>query len=249
MLKCNPNKTEFIYFSSKFKPRSEVTKIFFEGHQLVMSDTVLNLGVKIDKHLSFRDSVSDICRSASLCISRIGKIRSYLDVSTTERLIHALVSCKLDYCNSLLCMRPRGEMDRLQRIQNAAARVVTLSKKRQSISPILRRLHWLPIEMRLHYKILTISFNILSGDCPVYLRDLLKPLPHTRDLRSTAANCYQPRSRLVAYGDRIFSRIAPRLWNSLPQIIRASNSISTFKSRLKTYFLCKEDINPNSNST
>ena len=151
MLKCNPDKTNYIYFSSKFKSNSLVPRLVFDGHELAPSDVILNLGVKFDNHLLLKDRINDICRSASLSITPTSKLRNYLDVKTTERLIHAFVSSKLDYCNSLLYGLPSREIARLQKIQNPAARIETLTKKRQHIAPILRKLHWLPIEKRIQY--------------------------------------------------------------------------------------------------
>ena len=133
MLKCNPNKTNYIYFSSKYKSNYLVQKLVLEGHELTPSDVILNLGVKFDKHLLLKDRISDICRGASLSITRISKLRKYLDLKTTERLIHAFVISKLDYCNSLLCGMPSHEIARFQRIQNTAARIVT-SQRNDNIS-------------------------------------------------------------------------------------------------------------------
>ena len=71
---------------------------------------------------------------------------------TTNRLTHAFVISKLDYCNSLQCGLPSREIVRLQKIQNTVARIVTLTEKREYIAPILRKLHWLPIVKRIRYK-------------------------------------------------------------------------------------------------
>ena len=161
LLKCNPNETNYIYFSSKFKSNPLVPTLVFEGHELIPSDVILNLGVKLDKHLLLKDRVSDICRGASLSITRISKLRKYLDVMTTNRLTHAFVISKLDYCNSLLCGLPSRETAQLQKIQNTAARIATLTKKREHIAPILRKLHWLPIEKRIRYKTCLLVYNIL----------------------------------------------------------------------------------------
>ena len=126
-------KTDFIYFSSKFKPCSLIPNLSVESHQIMPFDTILNLVVRFDKHFLFKDRISNLCRSASLSLSRISKIRSYLDVKTVERLVHIFVTAKLDYCNSLPCDLPKCQISRLQRIQNTAARIVTLTKKNDNI--------------------------------------------------------------------------------------------------------------------
>ena len=96
LLKSNPQKTKFIHFSSKLRPCSNIPHVFFVRHQLLQYITILNLGVKIDRHLSLKDHIADICRKASFSINRIAKIRNYLDRNTTERLIRAFVSSRLD---------------------------------------------------------------------------------------------------------------------------------------------------------
>ena len=93
---------------------------------------------------SFIGSKVIFCKSASWGIFRIGKLRRLLNKASTERLVHAFVSSHLDYCNSLLAGLPISYLSPLQRSQNTAARMVTLTKKRDNISPTLRSLHWLP---------------------------------------------------------------------------------------------------------
>ena len=88
------------------------------------------------------------------------KIRGYLDVTTAERLVHVFVTTKLDYCSSLLCRLPSYQISRLQRIPNTAALIFSFTRNRQHIAPILRGLHWLPIEKRIHYIISIITLSL-----------------------------------------------------------------------------------------
>ena len=111
--------------------------------------------------------VNNICRAASHALYKIGQIRRYLDQPTTERLIHAFVTCRLDNCNSLLFALPETQISKLQRIQNSAARPFTLSKIRCHISPVLRDLHWLPIKSRIMFKILLLTFKCSRGLAPI----------------------------------------------------------------------------------
>ena len=146
---------------------------------------------------------------------------------------------KLDYCHSLLCGFPSHEIAWLHKIHNTAARIVTLTKKREHIAPILRKLYWLPIEKRIRYKTCVLVYNIPNNASPVYLRYLVGTLCPTLNLRSTNTNCpklYQPRSNLKTYGERTFSFFTPKIWNSLPQTIRSSPTLTLYKSRLKTHF-------------
>ena len=187
-----------------------------------------------------KPNISNICKTASLSLSRIGTLYRYLDKNTILKLVHAFISSKLDYCNSILFGLPDREINRLQSIQNAAARLVSGTKKHEHIVPVLKSLHWLPVKARIEYKILLITFKIIRGHCPSYLNSLISFSDCGYHLRSASSNLLQlPRSRLKFYGDRTFSYAAPRLWNSLPENIRKSISIEIFKKHIKTFLFNK----------
>ena len=96
MLKCNPKKTEIIHFSSLFSPAEPVPAVKVGDCSMSLSNEVKDLGVTLDRHLTFKTHISNICRSASPSIHHIGKIRNLLCGSTTKRLIHAFFSSKLN---------------------------------------------------------------------------------------------------------------------------------------------------------
>ena len=114
-------------------------------------------------------------------------------------------------------------------------RLFTGHKKSAHITPILHRLHWLPIQFRIQYKIILLTFKALHGSAPIYLQTLLQFRNVRPGLRSSDKLLSVPRSRLVSYGDRAFSNIAPRLWNRLPVDLRETENITLFTQRLKTY--------------
>jgi hypothetical protein len=93
-----------------------------------------------------------MCKKAILNIKSIGRIRKYLSKEDLKRLVNALVISRLDYANSILYGLPKYELDKLQRVQNAAARLITGKKKSDHITPVLKELHWLPIKYRIHFK-------------------------------------------------------------------------------------------------
>jgi len=154
MLSCNPSKTEIIHFSSRFSKYVSISNVDIGQHTVNTSKEARNLGVVFDQHLSMSNHVNNICCSASIALRHIGRIRKYLDNSSTERLIHAFISSKLDYCNSVLYGLPSKELDKLQHIQNAAARLVSRTKKREHITLVLFNLHWLPAQYRIMFKML-----------------------------------------------------------------------------------------------
>ena len=107
--------------------------------------------------------ISSICKSATYYLRNISRIRKFLSKKTTEILVHAFVSSKLDQCNSLLYNVPKCTLKKLQSVQNAAARLITCSKKYDHITPILKELHWLPVSERIKFKIMLLTFNARSS--------------------------------------------------------------------------------------
>ncbi len=144
-----------------------------------------------------------------------------------ETVIHAFETSRLDYCNSLYCGLPQMAISRLQVVQNAAARLLTGTKKRDQISPILACLHWLPLKFRIDFKIAVFVYRALSGLAPKYISDLLISYSPQRALRFNNQLLWTvPRCRCKTKGGRTFSIVAPKLWNSLPVNVRLARSFT-----------------------
>ena len=154
---------------------------------LASSTTVRNLGVIFDQDLSFNYHIKQTSMTAFFHLRNIAKIRHILSQNDAEKLVHAFVTSRLDYCNSLLSGCPNKSLKTLQLVQNAAARVLTKTRKRDHITPILTSLHWLPIKFRIEFKILLLTFKALNGQAPSYLKELIVPYVPTRTLRSQHA--------------------------------------------------------------
>ena len=158
-----------------------------------------------------------------------------LSQDNAETLVHAFISSELDFCNALLYGLPQSVVDRLQYVQNCAARLVTRTWSSEQITPVPRRLHWLPVRQRITYKILLLTNKALNGMAPKYIADLLQPYTPTRQLRSSSKNLLvTPKSNLKFYGDRSFQVAAPRLWNSLTGDIRSIQNLDVFKNKIET---------------
>ena len=190
----------------------------------------------IDQCLDLTDHVKKICVSCHYHLRNIARIRRYLSEETSEILVHGFISSKLDNCYSLLYGLPKHLLNRLRSVQNTAARIFTLSKRFDHITPIMFKLHWLPLNYRIHFKILLLVCKCLNGLAPTYLSELLRYSDSPRLLRSSSQNFLAvPRSRLKTYGDKAFSVVAPRLWNQLPTELRGVASVDQFRTHLKTY--------------
>ena len=151
--------------------------------------------------------------------------------------MHALVTARIDYCNSLLYGIPDYKLTKLQRVHNIACRIVCNIRKFDHITPHMFDLHWLPIKMRVRFKVLLLTYKAYNGMAPAYLCDLVKPyVPGRSGLRSEN-QCQLERTvtRLKSYGDRSFQFAAIQEWHCLPQNIRESKSLEIFKKDLKTH--------------
>jgi hypothetical protein len=237
-LKLNDSKTEFIIFGTKSKLSKVKTKSVQVGEEKIeASKKVRNIGALFDSEIKMDIQVKNMCRSAWLNLYNIGKIRNYLTVEQTKTIVHAYVTSKLDANNALLAGITLELKAQLQRVQNAASKVITRNKKCDHATPLLHDLHWLPIEDRIQFKILLLTFKALNNEGPVYLKHLLNVYKPPLNLRSAddSLTLSVPRTTLVTYGDRAFSVVAACGWNKLPLQIRSAASVNSFKSKLKTH--------------
>jgi hypothetical protein len=127
--------------------------------------------------------VNSVCKSCFYYLTLISRLRKFLDRESTKTLVHALVITRLDYANSLLYGLPQSALDKLQRVQNVAVRLIYDVGKRDHISALRRDLHWLTVVKRLDFKIALQTFRCLNRLAPVYLSRLVHPHVPPRNLR------------------------------------------------------------------
>uniref|UniRef100_A0A665UBY4 Reverse transcriptase domain-containing protein n=1 Tax=Echeneis naucrates TaxID=173247 RepID=A0A665UBY4_ECHNA len=236
-LLLNSDKTEVIVLSPKHLRKILSNHVIsLDGITLASSSTVRNLGVAFDWDMSFVPHIKQVSRAAFFHLRNIRNIRNILSQDDAEKLVHAFVTSRLDYSNSLLSGCPNKSLKGLQLIQNAAARILTGTRKRDHISPVLAALHWLPVKYRVEFKILLLTYKALNGQAPSYLRELIVPYYPSRPLRSLDGGLLVvPRVSKSKSGGRSFSYQAPLLWNQLPASVRGADSLVIFKTRLKTF--------------
>ena len=169
-------------------------------------------------------------------LRRLASIRRFLTSTATATLVSAFVLSRIDYCNSLLFGSTHDVTSHLQRIQNYAARVILRLPMSSRITIHLKSLHWLPVKVRSTYKIACLCNHCHSSTAPSYVTDMLhkKPL-HTRSSSYTMPLLNRPAHSKATLGDRLFSFASSSVWNSIPNDVRCAPSLSSFKSRLKTY--------------
>ncbi|KAL1005067.1 hypothetical protein UPYG_G00054060 [Umbra pygmaea] len=191
-----------------------------------------NVGVILDTELCLDKQISSVVKNSFYQLRMLSRLKSFLSFNDLEKVFHAFITSRLDYCNSLYFGLSQSSLRRLQLVQNAAVRPLTGARRREHITPILDSLHWLPVVFRIQFKVLLFVFKALNGLAPAYINFLVQPYSAQRSLRSSNKGLlFVPPSRLKQGGDGAFSVAAPHLWNQLPQDIRSAPSIDVFKSR------------------
>jgi len=182
-LLLNDDKTEFLIIGTLQQlSKVNISSITVGNSDVMRLSVVRNLGVFIDDKLSMNSHINKNCNISFYYLHNIKQIRKHLTRNSTETLIHAFVSSRLDYSNSLLCGLPQAQIDKIQRVQNAAARLIFKQPKFSHISPVLHQLHWLPIKYRIEFKILLFTFKAIHG----MVRDYICKLA-CRNIRSDPA--------------------------------------------------------------
>jgi len=187
-----------------------------------VAESARDLGVILDAELTMSAHVTALCRSGFFQLRQLRPFVRSLTTEAAKTLVQAFISCRLDYCNSLLYGVTDNVMRRVQSLQNAAARLITGARRRDHITPVLRQLHWLPVRRRVEFKLACLVRQALCGQMPTYLADDIRLVSegNRQSLRSSFDNmCAVPRTH-NSFGDRSFGAAGPRIWNNLPRGLR-----------------------------
>ena len=236
-LKLNPDKTEFLLIGNERQRSKYLSMLPIEllGVKTNPAKSARNLGVIFDKNFTFLSHISAVCSSCFYHIRDLRRIRRHLDLDSAKLLATALVSSRLDYCNSLLYGIADIDLTRLQRVHNQLARLVTKSPPFTRSIPLHRSLHWLPVRFRILFKINLLTYKTLRVKQPVYLHSMLATSIPFRSLRSSNDNSLSVPRVKTNTDARAFHSCAPSLWNNLPLSVHSSISDATFKKHLKTH--------------
>jgi hypothetical protein len=173
-LSLNPSKTQFMRCStSRRLGQLSDAPIEFCGETISMVASVRNLGVTVDSALTFQPHISHVVSSCFYQLRRMKGSLKLLPFDIARSIVNCFVISRIDYCNSLLANSPQCALNRLQRVMNAAARLVCRAGRRAHVSELLRdRLHWLRVPQRVDYKLCLLAYKALHGAAPSYLSEL-----------------------------------------------------------------------------
>ena len=241
-LHLNPSKSEAIAFSN---PRSKplvalaesVETITVAGSPIKLQSSIKSLGVYLDSHMSFDKHVSEICKASYFHIRALRHIRSSLTTEAAKMVAVAIVSSRLDYCNSLFAGTSASNLARFQMVQNTLARVVAQKSRYCHIPPVLAGLHWLPVRHRIDFKIATTAFKVLHHQQPSYLARILPRYIPSRSLRSSSSiTISAPFRKTSVATSKSFSSTASQVWNKLPTHVSSALTLPVFRRHLKHHY-------------
>ena len=220
-LKLNQDKTELLLIHSKFRKEPTFAPLNCGTEIITPSKSAKNIVVTFDSNISLSTHIGLICKPAFFHLRNIARIQKYLFFKTTATLIHAFITSKVDYRNSILYGLPNCELRRLQRVLNAAARLLTGTRNYDHLGTVLVNLHWLLIGKRVMFKVILLTFKALLDAAPNYIMNSLQVCKPSTNLRSSNPSLLTSRSnQLKTYGYCSFTLTVPRLWNVLPQDTR-----------------------------
>ncbi|KAF7252571.1 RNA-directed DNA polymerase from mobile element jockey [Varanus komodoensis] len=229
-LKLNPDKMEVLLVGSSGFGEGDLNLVL-NGVALPPRDKVRSLGVLLDPELSLEAQVTTAARSAFLQLRLIHQLRPYLEYDCLATVTHALVTSRLDFCNALYVGLPLKTVRILQLVQNRAARLLMGTGRYVHMMPVLRQLHWLPIEVRAQFKVLVMTYKALNGLGPGYLKEHLHPYLPNRPLRSAGEALLREPSTMSMTWVEISQSINRRItdcnltqkltdWNPLPNKVK-----------------------------
>ena len=240
-LKLNADKTIFMDIGEFESPLERIS--LSDEVSLLPEPKAKNLGFTFDHRISLDDEITATIQVCNINLRNLWRIGKHLSRELKVQLVHSSVLFFIDYCNVTYSSLTEANIRKLQKAQNDAVRFVfniyDYKDKRQSISPLLKELHFLPVRYRIDYKIALLTFKCLNNMAPRYLSSLIglrKPNRRASRLDDDYYMLIRPAAPNYKRTEGAFSHAAPRIWNSLPFRIRCINELDYFKKHLKAYY-------------
>ena len=238
-LMINTKKTQCIFIGSSqliSKIPNDIT-IKCGNDTIKISHQVKNLGLYIDRFMTFSSHVDELCKKVSGILIYLSKMKDSFDDETRVQVVQSLALSIINYCIKIWGSTNISVIEKAQKLQNFAARVAVVGVgKYDHITPTLKRLEWLKIKDKYNYEICVCMYKILNKEYPTWLYEF----PTVRSVRDTSTrqdnNLYVNTYR-TDYGARAMKIIGPLLWNQLPSNIKQCRSTYGFKNKLKEYIL------------
>ena len=236
-LSLNIAKTEFMIIGSRQRMHAhsnENINIDLDGNVIKQVDKAKSLGLIIDKNLSWSNHIDMKCKKISSAIGALKRIRHFISMQTAIEIYNAIIQPHFDYCSPVWDEFNATLREKMQKLQNRAARVITKSSYDASSSILLEKLHWdnLSLRRKKHKSIL--MYKTINKLTPEYLQNLFSFRSTNYNLRNAEMKLNLPKPR-TEYLKRSFCYSGARLWNTLPHSARTANSLRHFKNEINRF--------------
>jgi hypothetical protein len=230
-MKINPDKTELMLCRPpSLNSEVIINGMIYDDQCIRFSDSEKNVGVNLDCNLTLDNHVNKVTSHSYKILRDVSQIKKFLSKERLQTLVHAIVTSRLDYCNSLFTGLTKNNIRKLQKVQNRAASLICGVRKGDSVKNTLQTLHWLRVEERIAFKTLLLVQKVLRNKCSSNLALKYRCFNGRPDDSLTL----QVPDFSTKYGRRTFQYVGSKLWNALPLHIRCEEDTERFKSQLKT---------------
>ena len=236
-LSLNIAKTEFMIIGS----RQRLSTFDNQNMEVCVNNKQINrvlksksLGLTIDENLTWKYHVDNITKKVSSGIGALKRMRDFITRETAIRVYQSLVEPYFSYCAPVWDGLGKKQSDKLQKLQNRAARVITRSSYDISSSSLLEELNWESLSTKRLKQKAILMFNTLNKRTPLYLQEMFSPSESVYNLRDSYGKLFVPKPR-TDYLKRSFSYSGASLWNGLPESLRSVTSLATFKTGLEAF--------------
>ena len=237
-LSLNIAKTEYMIIGSRQRLNVNVDgniNITINDKPVKKVNETETLGMTIDQHLTWGRHVEEISKKISSAIGALKRIRPTITIDVANKIYKAIIQSHIDHCSTVWDGLGVTLLDKIQKLQNRAARIITQSNYHTSASNLLEELGWDNVSTRWKKQKAILMFKTLNNRAPEYLRNLFTDRNLHYSLRDTCGKLNLPRPR-TDYMKRSFSYCGAHLWNNLPQSIRTIKSFRIFKKAIQNYY-------------
>ena len=236
-LLTNPDKTKVLVLgTSKMLQRlPDDFHVTLLDKRITPTISARDLGIQFDSTLSFNEHIANTVSTCIAILCQINRVKHLFDPRMLESIISSLVFSKLYYCSNVWSSTSKKNIERLQKVQNFAARIITGTQKYEHITPILKQLNWLPVSDMLKYFVGVLAFKCLNGLAPDYLNSYFQERLSLHDRNTRNKQKLNIPAYRSAAGQRTFEYRGVSLWNSLPCNITVHDNSKDFKSKFCNY--------------
>jgi len=235
----NAKKTQCIFIGThQYVNRiPEDIRINCDNESIIPSYHVKNLGLHMDRFMSFNIHIDELCKRVTGTLIYINRMKDSFDITTRSQIVQSLALSIINYCFIIWGTTSNTQLDRVQKLQNFAAKVVVGgARKYDHVSPIIKQLKWLKIKEKNIYDTCVMVFKILNHSFPSWVISF-QTVGDLRDVETRQRNdLYVDRAR-IDMGTRSLRNRGPFLWNKLPLQIKNTNSLNIFKNKLNNYLI------------